>query len=84
MALVTCPNGHRFRRPRVVFGLPTPEAMAEAEEGKLILGGCDPTFPVPIECPDCGEIAEWASDWASGAPPEAVSEGSGRPRPRTF
>lgn len=49
-----CQNGHRFRSPRVVYGLPTPEAVRDAEEGRIVLGGCDPTFPVEPPCPTCG------------------------------
>jgi hypothetical protein len=70
-------SGHRFWRPKVVHGLPTPEAMRDAQDGKPILGGCDPMIPPEIVCPTCGEIV----DRASGAPPgvtDGVPEGTAR------
>jgi hypothetical protein len=52
---LTCPNGHRFPEPRVVYEHPTPETTRDAEEGRVVLGGCDTTFPPEIECPACRE-----------------------------
>lgn len=52
---LVCPNGHRFPEPRIVYGYPTLEAERDAAEGKLVLGGRDPTFPVEVACPECGE-----------------------------
>lgn len=63
---LVCPNGHRFPEPRILYGLPTPEAVREADAGKLVLGGCDPTFPVEIPCPACGRLV--ASRVASSEP----------------
>jgi hypothetical protein len=71
---LVCPNGHRFPEPRILYGYPTPEAVREAEEGKLVLGGCDPTFPVEIACPECGEPV--GSGVGSGEPRRPVEEGS--------
>lgn len=71
---LVCPNGHRFPEPRILYGLPTPEAVREAEAGKLVLGGCDPTFPAEIECPECGERV--GSGVGSGDPLTPVGEGS--------
>jgi hypothetical protein len=59
---VSCPNGHRFRGPRVAYGLPTPELMAAAEHGQVLLGGCDPGAPVELPCPNCGEPVVWSSE----------------------
>ena len=58
--IAVCPSGHRFR-VRVLWGMPTPEAMAEAEAGRLILGGCDPEASVTLTCPRDGQTFERAS-----------------------
>jgi hypothetical protein len=62
---VTCQHGHRFRPPRVVYGLPTPDLMASADRGDASLGGCMPGDPVELTCPTCGQLVRW-SDEGSG------------------
>lgn len=56
---LTCPLGHRFRIPKVVYGYPTPEAMDAAGRGELTLGGCMPDLPVERRCPKCGLATQW-------------------------
>lgn len=63
---LTCPEGHRFPMPRVAYGLPAPEAMQGADEGRIVLAG-DPTFPPEITCPICGLVV---SELVSGDPRE--------------
>jgi len=59
MTTLTCPLGHRFRIPKVVYGDPTPEAMDAAGRGELTLGGCMPDLPVTRICPKCGLATQW-------------------------
>jgi len=68
MPIVKCPNGHRFRIPKVVYGYPTPEAMEAAGRGELTLGGCMPDLPVERDCPRCGATTVWWSERWSGGP----------------
>jgi hypothetical protein len=51
---------HRRRDPariRVTFGLPDPDLLTAAREGRVVLAGCTPDVPVEIECPVCGAMA---------------------------
>ncbi len=69
MATITCPAcGHRSRSKRVLYGLPTPEAMDAANRGEFILGGCMPDVPVVIPCSSCGSPIDIASGIASEPP----------------
>jgi hypothetical protein len=43
--------------------------MVDAEQGRVVLGGCDPTFPAEILCSECGR--RWGPAW-----------GPARPRPK--
>ena len=54
--LVDCPNGHRVKPVPVLYGMPTREAEADARDGAIVLGGCDPTFEDQRvgDCPVCG------------------------------
>jgi hypothetical protein len=63
---LVCPNGHRFREPKLVYGLPSPVAMRDAEVGRIVLGGSDPTLVQEFACPSCGEPV--ASGVASSEP----------------
>ena len=65
MPTLTCPAGHRFKIPRVVYGYPSPETFEAAERGDVTIGGCMPDLPVERACPTCGLLTEWASEWAS-------------------
>lgn len=48
--LKTCPNcGEPLKRVRIVYGLPTPEALADPN---VVLGGCDPDGPT-FACAHC-------------------------------
>lgn len=39
----------------IVYGMPGPPLFEEADQGKVILGGCDITgFDPTRGCPDCG------------------------------
>ena len=53
--LVTCPNGHRVKPIPVVYGMPDPKLIADADVGRVRLGGCDPTFEDDrvADCPIC-------------------------------
>ena len=67
--------------PRVEYGMPAPELMAEAERGDVLLGGCDPGDPVELNCPTCSARVLWPSGGVRlrASPPE---EGSADPRLR--
>ncbi len=50
-----CPGCRSIKVVPILYGLPTPDAGQQAEEGKLVLGGCvvsrhDPEWA----CTDCG------------------------------
>jgi hypothetical protein len=51
---LTCPNGHRFKIPRVIYGYPLPETFEAAQRGEVTIGGCMPDLPVERTCPTCG------------------------------
>jgi hypothetical protein len=54
--LIECPNGHRVKPLPVIYGMPGPDLMADADAGRVRLGGCDPTFEDERvgDCPVCG------------------------------
>ena len=78
MPTLTCPAGHRFKIPPVVYGDPLPETMEAAERGEVTIGGCLPDLPVERSCPTCGLTIEWASRRASSR----LDAGRQRPRER--
>ena len=47
-----CPSCGSKRVVPIVYGLPGPEAIAEAERGEISLGGCIPSWE-SWECLDC-------------------------------
>ncbi len=51
---MTCPSGHRFSIPRVVYGYPSDETWAAERSGDVTIGGCLPDLPVERLCPECG------------------------------
>jgi hypothetical protein len=51
---VTCPRCGSRDVVRVVYGLPTPELFEAADEGRVILGGCDPFRWPTHACRSCG------------------------------
>lgn len=69
-AQVSCPAGHRFEVPPVIYGDPTPETMERAKRDEVILGGCIPDLPVERSCPTCGlpVVVSEGSGWGSGEP----------------
>jgi hypothetical protein len=79
--LIECPNGHRVKRVPVIYGMPGRDLMADAEAGRVRLGGCDPTFEDDRvgDCPTCGAPIDMASrvvSRGSSSRPMAESEGS--------
>ena len=54
-----CPKCHSEDTVRILYGLPTEEAMAAAERGEIALGGClvDPGNP-DWRCRSCSH--SWA------------------------
>jgi len=79
MATIVCPDGHRFRPPAVVYGLPDARLMQDAEAGSVVVGGCVPGEPVEIPCPTCGLTTLWWSEQVSGGRRTPRSEASDRP-----
>jgi hypothetical protein len=71
---LTCPTGHRFEIPRIVYGYPANEELETARRGEVILGGCMADLPVERPCPSCGlpvVVREpEGSGWGSGNQPE--------------
>lgn len=70
MPTLTCPAGHRFKIPKVIYGYPSDETWAAEERGEVTIGGCLPDLPVERACPRCGLTTQWASEWASSGPEE--------------
>ena len=55
MKALPCPTCALHVKPvRVTYGLPTLEAEQDAADGRIVLGGCDPTFGPEFVCPECG------------------------------
>lgn len=83
MAALTCPAGHRFQIPRIVYGYPSDETFAAAERGEITIGGCLPDVPVERACPTCGLMTlsgpAWWSGEVSGDRPESARSSSGEP-----
>jgi len=52
---VTCPYCGAKDQKEIMYGLPTHEAFVDAEEGKIVLGGCVISNESPRwHCPNCG------------------------------
>ncbi|SDO29203.1 hypothetical protein [Halobacillus aidingensis] len=50
-----CPRCHSKKVATILYGEPTYEAYQQAEEGKVVLGGCCVLFDGPeYSCNDCG------------------------------
>ena len=62
--LVPCPRCHADIEPLpILYGYPTPEAFAEAEAGRIRLGGCMVGEESPeFECPACGAALPFSSE----------------------
>jgi hypothetical protein len=72
---VPCPTCGRTVKPvRGAYGLTDAEGMRAAEEGRIVLGGCDPTFGPEFVCPECGGpvasrvASRWTPDTEEPAP----------------
>jgi hypothetical protein len=51
---MTCPRCGSDRVVPVVYGLPDPELFEAADQGRVILGGCDPLNAPTHACVRCG------------------------------
>lgn len=69
--LVVCPRCRAEIQPvPIVYGYPAPEAMREADAGRIRLGGCMIGDESPeFECPACGGPLPFSSE------PRAEGEG---------
>lgn len=73
MKALTCPScGFRVKPVEIVYRLPSPETEQDAEEGTVVLGGCDPTFGPETVCPNCGLGITRGPGWG----PEAADDES--------
>ena len=63
-----CPSCGASTRLPIVYGLPGPDLMKEAEEGRVELGGCAIEEDSPRwSCEECGH--RWGGDTPSGEQP---------------
>ncbi|MEO5986932.1 MAG: hypothetical protein ABIW50_07605 [Candidatus Limnocylindria bacterium] len=58
-----CPSCGSTDALRILYGLPTPEAVEASERGELVIGGCliggeSPDF----ECRGCGAPLPWVAE----------------------
>ena len=64
--ILTCPLGHEFKIPTVVYGYPSAETFQAADRGDVTIGGCLPDLPVERPCPTCGLTASYDPAEGSG------------------
>ncbi len=59
----SCPRCGATEALRIVYGLPTNEAVAAAERGEFRLGGCViDEESAEFECGGCGVALPWVAD----------------------